>query len=152
MHSAWVHAIRLPANRNKNCCLVDELTILLTREMSSSSSFFLWMKWASIRDCSSDRSFSWRFLWMSCHHQTNLKNRFTVQLFWSKRWFGTVNSHQNPLFHHQGSLEQWYLAWTCGRETVTTVESAAFHWLDRNRSSTYFCLGLDSSGARKIKQ
>ncbi len=43
----------------------ETLTILLTRAMSSSSSFCLWRKWASIRDCSSVKSFSWRFLWIS---------------------------------------------------------------------------------------
>lgn len=58
--------------KEKMYCILQRraLTILLTRAMSSSSSFFLWMKWASIRDCSSDKSFSWRFLWMSCRRQT----------------------------------------------------------------------------------
>ncbi len=52
------------------------LTILLTSAISSSSSFFLWMKWASIRDWSSDKSFSWRFLWMSCY--IHMKAMFTL--------------------------------------------------------------------------
>lgn len=44
-------------------------TILSLRAMSSSSSFFLHSKWASISDCSSIRSLFWRFFWMSCQMQ-----------------------------------------------------------------------------------
>lgn len=42
------------------------LTILSFRAISSSSSFFLHSKWASIRAWSSIRSLFWRFFWMSC--------------------------------------------------------------------------------------
>lgn len=44
----------------------DSLTILSFRAISSSSSFFLHSKWASMRACSSIRSLFWRFFWMSC--------------------------------------------------------------------------------------
>lgn len=55
--------------QSSDVAFLERLTILLTRAMSSPSSFCLWMKWASIKDCSSVRSFSWRFLWMSCSYR-----------------------------------------------------------------------------------
>lgn len=47
-----------------------KLTILSLSAISSSSSFFLCSKWASIRACSSIRSLFWRFFWMSCRTET----------------------------------------------------------------------------------
>ena len=76
---SWKHKSK---GRMKSClCAVlsvdrhdsfrQALTIRSLRPMSSSSSFFLHSKWASISDCSSIRSLFWRFFWMSCKKWTD---------------------------------------------------------------------------------
>lgn len=57
------------------CCLAVNvfslyLTILMDRAINSSSSFLRFSKCASIRDCSSVRSFSMRLRWISCTTNT----------------------------------------------------------------------------------
>ena len=81
-----------------NPAFLTRLTILLTRATSSASSFFLWMKWASIRDCSSVRSFSWRFLWMSCnythihtHIMRTFKNLLNPNQVWNHFWYSGLD-------------------------------------------------------------
>lgn len=85
----------------------DSLTILSFRAMSSSSSFFLHSKWASIRACSSIRSLFWRFFWMSCRgrYSSAVIDEFLVH--WAMCGEICVCLHQSPPFHHPGSLERW---------------------------------------------
>lgn len=70
VHVIYVHYTILiwDSSPGKNNIILTTLTILSFRAISSSSSFFLHSKWASIRPCSSMRSLFWRFFWMSCLH------------------------------------------------------------------------------------
>lgn len=69
LHLKHINHILLHSNKPaafaREAKVKEELTILSLRLMSSSSSFFLWSKWTSIRVWSSSKSFSMRFLWMS---------------------------------------------------------------------------------------
>lgn len=77
-------------------------TMRSVRSMSSSSSFFRFSKWASIRDCSSVRSFSIRFLWMSWNESDRDQNVSSKK---KCNCSPEMNLHQSPLFLHLGSLE-----------------------------------------------
>ena len=87
----------------KNCQYLSELTILSLRPMSSSSSFFLCSKCTSIRVCSSSKSFSIRFLWMSWWGK------------WGVYFYMDISINWNRLFHH------WYIL-GLGDVTIYTMQ------------------------------
>lgn len=136
------------------------ITILSLSPISSSSSFFLCSKWTSIRVCSSRRSFSILFLWMSWERPHNTQIQASLMLFVLTtyscdrsiiEYFKETYIKVDPLaplrdFRGRELRDHWPVKTTWGHINVYVFRTAqCFRWQTSVFSSTYLYLGRSSS-------